>query len=738
MSVGKRIRDGWALVQPYIGVTLPREIFIENWRLAVFLFALRVGVIIWIILNYWGGQSSVWLKESTPTGSARGFADIESENTQRYQRDSLREMLRPEPGGLCDPAQLSRLAYVHDKPIHRNFSVIHCGMLPFPDEAVYSEVGTTFVPTVVRDTHLVTTAVPDLIGDCKDCELLGGCSTLVEHTDAPPTVWSFSGRLNVELECICECVSRETFFVPGVLSVPLHFFYEASVDYRGRTKHLKNNDMVNIIRDNRTEEVIATVGKGEPIALTVGELLAHANLTNVFASSVSDSQPNQITGNGVSRYPVTRITGAEIVIHLNYNKNHVHSDQDIDNKLQTVYLSVEVFPKWTSLVQMSYDTPPDQHGKGISRIRQMEGLRIRGEFGGEFSEFDPFKLFTFIAACSVYLYLPNLVLVLLTCYFLGPLSVIYYNAQVLVVSFRSLLCGILSRSLKTLEMYTSILEREIEDRDDTHTSVSPSMFAQMLGTIFRESDGLDPLEMRTLQGIVLHELCVESPKRVSRTDFLRCVASDEICSRLELAQLFDVQRRRCCFEIFFDTQRSTRLDFMESSVRRIATLPANEMIGLGGRIWMMGSADRKACDTQRSPEETERLMAEMREQRNAVQAERADFAERLHAARERHLEDWNIFVRELREEEEKLGEERSLLAKEALELQAALDELRAGCEEPAATDPRSDGSRPVAEARKRNDAVDGSRSVSRIGTRLSMRQAIRRVNLELCEVGPTR
>jgi len=586
-SLRKRWHQLVDLIIPYIGVTLPRKVFIENHRLVYLQLFLQAGVVAWLIYQILSGEY-FWNIKVIPGGRVESFPS--ESHVEAYFEAGVREMRGS--AAICDPARSSRYNYAFKDTVAidsgagdatfntNNFTGMKCTQLPLY-EAFVDEVQSLFIPTYFEEAFVISNLTADDQSDglCHvECETLGACP---EDPQLALPTFRWSGLLSpVTLDCICQCFSRGRYFVAGVGSLSISVSPAAWVKTpAGEVRHYDN--VPTFVRDRHSKNIIRRIDSdtnSDPVTITVDELL-HLDAKTLDTLAVN-TFPNSIADDSVSRFPRVRLTGATVKVNMAYH--NAGDPEYIDSVPGGVvnYIEVTVSPQWVGRTFLDYEHLMTEARDSGSLVRQrsMNGIRVEFQIGGSFSFLDVLKVFTYLANLIVYMALPNMLTALITRYLLGPLSVLYYNAQVLVVSMKMMYTGILARSLEALEMYHSMLERQERDREneaiaqrsqESHEAldyVTPDTCARMLGEIFKGYDDLDAEEIRTMQGVLMSGLDPESTSEVQRGCFLECFMNREICMREDMTKMFDTRRTPCCLEWLLDSERQRRINIAKTGL----------------------------------------------------------------------------------------------------------------------------------------------------------------------------
>jgi len=570
------------VLDEWVGVNLPKTVFVQNYRLGLIDGFLKVCVISYVVATLFlsGAESDISSVSYAPSSIISFWSEFASYN------DVVQKDMRSD---LCDPAKNNKYDYGYSPNwIYENHL---CTWLHKRDRAIKLE-DSLFVPTysesafdIIKKGSKVSAGGSCSDADC-DSSKIGVCKLSSNG-------WK-SDLFDADGNCVCKCSSSKNEFAVGVEGITLHFLHLPVWPVKSRPwikqqgletlpknqkEVWKGEEMVTIVRDINKKE-FARFGTDEEVQLKIGDILRMGGPKGHTLDETNkvDNRTNSLIGHathpqtGLQADPHLRITGANVNIMVSYH--NTKSDQNDHQDLPGVvcYVDIEIVPRWTGLPigdVANVETSGD-HEQQISS-RYYYGLKIRFIPSGKFEFFSLNKLLTYLASAIVYLTVPNFLMVLFTKFCLGTLSEMYYKAQCTLLDFWELFSGQVVRALVGLYCYNAIAakgERQLADKQGRNRSPSElteknrvlekSFLHECLVDLFEEHDGLDDDEIDTIQRVLTKVLDKAGNHTVSQQAFVEAAVNADVGNMRGWAKLFDMDRRPCCLERMFDTNIGAR------------------------------------------------------------------------------------------------------------------------------------------------------------------------------------
>jgi len=524
-----------------IGVTLPKEVYIQNHRLGFFLLVLRVAALAFCLNIILNAPTKGWLRNELPIGSVVAWAE-----SGNYTDQSIADLGAP----FCDEALNEKFDYWYDASW--SYTNASCRSLPAGERSM-KHAGEIYVPTYFSETFAETRAAnkTGIKGDCRSaCRSEGACPNLVEgHVGS--RVFQPTGSFNAFGDCLCTCETSQNVFAVGASAIQVALETSAKVREDPNLNKFKRyistrgDEVLTVIRSIQGDIAVefARFKPGETVKLSVADWMKLGSVHSL--NGVNDeTRENYKADTKYEKFPLLRITGAEVMISINYHNklDPAHSTPDWAGPV--CYIEVSVLKVWSSKPIMAWGAVEDVRGAGSYRYRYYYGISFKYESKGHFSFWNPIGVFTILASVVVYLNMPNFLMVYLTRYCLGTLSSIYYKAQTEILETGNLFYGLLCRALIGKACYEMLLSRQKQEQH-SHGNMSPSTglteasLDVHLKELFEDEERLDQHELATIRSVLSEGLDVGTEGIVSRKAFVEGCTSSEECTLRELVDLFD-------------------------------------------------------------------------------------------------------------------------------------------------------------------------------------------------------
>eukprot|EP00928_Gymnodinium_smaydae_P065526 TRINITY_DN48648_c0_g1_i1.p1 TRINITY_DN48648_c0_g1~~TRINITY_DN48648_c0_g1_i1.p1 ORF type:complete len:582 (-),score=47.70 TRINITY_DN48648_c0_g1_i1:9-1754(-) len=546
---------------------VPKTCAIENLRLALFLWLLRLVSLSWCLYNL--VENNALSTQSVPAG----FQTFWSSMSKRYKaaQDTDRNQT------FCLEAWKYDFQYDRDA----TFAYVDAKCFDIRPEERWMKLGDTlFLPSYIQESIISKKAgAAPLAKNCSNaCQGMAGCSTGSYVPDR---------SVNGLGKCLCECAITRNRFVTAVEENVVAFEHGMRVVGFSGARDIEafsvtrsfeeGQKIMTIVRDAQGKK-LKVFQPGEVIQLTLGQLLrfADASLEDVGLFS-----SNFIQKPGVSKHPLRRLTGTSIVIGMKYyNKQDREHPGDVDYIV--CFLDVVVASQWESKAAVDHSFVSDvAHGEDSYRVRYMFGMRVSFTASGSFSFFDPNKSLTTLASLLVYWSLPTAIVTLIAHYCLGGLSTFYMRASVESIEPGKMLHSLLNRSSAALHMHQSmnrswrdgarannqVQTSDLSDVTSAETSVGSrrSSFAKSrITSVVRElfhftNSHVHGCSLADKQICALRSVMCGSKSVVAKDAFIEGFLANDPASLELCGQTFDVKRRRGFLERSLEDGRVRRL-----------------------------------------------------------------------------------------------------------------------------------------------------------------------------------
>jgi len=538
----------------FVGVTLPKEVYIQNHRLGfVLLFAQGLALVLCIhtILN---APEKGWLRNELPIGGVYAWAE-----NGNYIDQSIADLGAP----FCNETINEKFNYWYSATW--TYTNMSCRSLP-PGERSMKLTGEIYVPTYFTETFGETQVASKVVGNgscISACRLQGNCTNIVDkHVGSK--VFESTGSMNSFGECLCKCESSHNVFAVGASAL------RVVIETQAKVREDPNLDTFQYYVSNGGEDVLTVVkftrdGKAiesrrflahEPVSLTVAEWLelGGVRLDDLNEETVANQNKNP----KYTPFPSMRITGVDVTLSANYHNklDPAHNTPDWDGPV--AYIKVSVKKVWASKPIMDWGAVEDARGVGSHRYRYYYGVRFQYSSHGHFSFWNPIGVFTIIASGIVYLKLPLIGMRFLVRYGSGAFSSIYRKAQMDCLETGDMFLGLLCRALAGTACYDMLLNNQRRDeKDEFAVEVTDSSLRTQLKALFEKDDRLDEKEMGVIMSLLGGlETTTGVVTREKFVDIFTNTASP--CNLRELADFYDFESEKTGCMAVFDSGRLAR------------------------------------------------------------------------------------------------------------------------------------------------------------------------------------
>lgn len=573
------------LLTPYVAATFPKQITIHNIWVGLLFWGLRVLSLIWCAYGLWTIRAQTI--KVVPL-SAAAFWSTQSKRYAEAQQADLQS------AHCSNPDQFQ---YQYDAEGIFRYTNLSCSNLQA--ERWFKGESELYFPSFVQENVTQVLAVVGL--DCsKSCAINVSCAS----GEAVAT-----GERNDMKQCLCKCTTSRNRFITAVEENIVS--WEHAVIAEERTAWVQKvhtassgtaSDKLKTIFRYENGTTMKSFAPGEIITISLGELFAMSHTKISLNQYLDDTIINFIKGDGISAYPLLRMTGFRLeVIQNYYNEEDPSHPHDHDGPVCIV--TVQGVKEWSSQPRIDFSDPSDlATGTGKFRHRYYYGVRVTFRATGSFSFFDPERIFGIIATIVVYLSLPTSIAMFIVNNMLGTLSVIYSNATYEIIDVPSLLKGILTRALAAHQAYwafwrgktateagveslrpeleqstvTSLREPVSSEADSVEEAISrhkvephESVLLARLRALFKavNVDGkLDEGELSTIQVLLTESMGVST--QMTERQFIEYHLSGDSADLATISDVFDVERRRYPLERLFDTDVPTKKSLQRTLSKR--------------------------------------------------------------------------------------------------------------------------------------------------------------------------
>lgn len=405
-------------IAPSVCVYFPKYVRLRNERLGWLLFALRAGVVIFILGTSW--NSRPWLESKVPLGSQSFWAERDTVPGAAMERADM-------ASDLCNPATKWKYEYQYDAEGKWTYFNHTCKVLKMADRFVKGE-NELFIPTYTQDSWVRERRVPR---GASDSSCNAACAGLPScHAAGTEAAFVHAEELQHGVnpsECVCTCSVTDNYYFAGQEALEVHFEHSTDNpgdgDPRAFRSTNKTHNMLTIVRHAKDGRKLRQIQPGEQVHFQIKDLLDYADVHSLQDPATFTSA-NFLTTPGVVEYAPLRLTGLALRVGFNYVNAESRSSQGWDHDGPICFIEVSAEPSWTSKpVSIEYGSAEEiQTGEVVSRQKYQYGLRIKMSSTGEFSYLDILGIFLFLASSAVYLSFPMLLMHVLIWFFLGDLT----------------------------------------------------------------------------------------------------------------------------------------------------------------------------------------------------------------------------------------------------------------------------------------------------------------------------
>ncbi|CAE8583712.1 unnamed protein product [Polarella glacialis] len=540
-------------------VWVPQYAVIRNSRLGILLWLLKLGAALWIVYSIVASRS--WNNIAKPMSFA----------TELWQKSGDPVFKNRDDVPHCN--DLARYAYNYSSNYH--YQPASCRKMP-PGEDYARRPGLEILyPTFFQDQSTRAFATADCgAGGAAEafCTGEGG----VMEVPGP----GLAG---------CACTQSESYFAKNVESDGFflsHGYlvkgmgYSGSHGQRARSRLPFVEETTEDDRSDRwqrkREEELLTIIKGtngqdcqlqgrsrfysqdaiDGIGGSLNEWLSCAGVT-------LDSQDERARSGhpGENMAPQARLTGMTLQLTLSYmNKHHGENHNGI-----VCFLRVESRQHWNSDNLVRYGSLPDKTGATSMRYSTRRGVSVVVQAEGAFSFFDSTSLNNAVVNAVVTFNLPDLIVALFAMSCLGVLSEIYSKTRCKEVEVKAQCQGSLTRMLVAAAVFKTFAASE--------KGVSSEQVFGLLDGIFRKhrEDGvLDQKEISVLASHMMAALDPNGDQFADFDEFVKFFVSSEVISVHDMAQMYDIDRRRPFLErLFHDSSIGHRSELTAQVGKRL-------------------------------------------------------------------------------------------------------------------------------------------------------------------------
>eukprot|EP00928_Gymnodinium_smaydae_P074022 TRINITY_DN5710_c0_g1_i1.p1 TRINITY_DN5710_c0_g1~~TRINITY_DN5710_c0_g1_i1.p1 ORF type:complete len:599 (-),score=24.33 TRINITY_DN5710_c0_g1_i1:127-1878(-) len=559
------------ILNQHVVTVVPTRCRIENLRLAVLFWSLRLGSMSWCFYNMW--VNNALTSQAFPSSTESFWSSISKEG---YKAAQDKDRTRP----FCTEPWKFDFQYDPDGI----FTYVGAKCFDIRPEERYIKTGRTlYFPSFIQESTVsMKPGAAPVAKNCSNaCHGITGCST---------GSYTPEGTVNGLGACLCRCAAIRNRFVTAVEENVVDFQYvvrtASAFDVSGTTvseisSATKLSDegekIMTFVRGPDNREVLKVFQPGDVIQLSLGQILRFAN-TSLDALSMASS--NYIQRTDVNEYPLRRLTGMAVNINLKfYNKQDTHHPKTFD--YHVCFIDISISDQWESKITLDQSGLLDaDRQEGSYRVRYMHGVRLSFSTSGSFSFVDPQKGLTALAALIVYWSIPTAILSFVTRYCLGGLSILYKRATVEAIKPDKLFHSLLLRSDAALHMHrgmisswrkgvrathqVQIVEPRIDASNEAKYGIERSFvsdfgFADSVEE-HRITDDVQELLNFTCSGQIqdsggdtrriraMKSVMCKSKKAVDKDVFIEGLMASDPASLELCSKLFDVRRRRGILE----------------------------------------------------------------------------------------------------------------------------------------------------------------------------------------------
>eukprot|EP00928_Gymnodinium_smaydae_P028602 TRINITY_DN21771_c0_g3_i1.p1 TRINITY_DN21771_c0_g3~~TRINITY_DN21771_c0_g3_i1.p1 ORF type:complete len:658 (-),score=89.72 TRINITY_DN21771_c0_g3_i1:227-2134(-) len=568
---------GWRdCLSENVVTVLPKTCYIQNLKLAVLFWSLRIICLAWCLGTMW--ENNALTSQVVPRASRSFWSSV---NKTRYVDAKKADRKKP----FCTNS--GNFAYQYDADGLYKYQNAKCFDVRMDARYVKGE-DELYFPSYIQEGVVTVKAgaAPATSDDCTNA-----CTGL--SSSYAPT-----GSINEFGKCMCEHIVLRDRFVVGVEEnmVDLEHTVQAEDSFLLHTSTYEASSttgptdpggkLKTIVREPITHRQLKVFEPGELIQLTLGQIFEFSKMS--LDDEMNKTKPNYISG--ANMYPLKRLTGLSVEITMKYyNLQDTRHPKDHDGPV--CYMEIGVRESWSSKIQSDQDTLIDvENQEGTYRHRYTYGIRVTFKVAGSYSFFDPQKAFTALATVFVYWSMPTAVITFLAQWCLGRLSDIYMEASCEPIRPNDLFHQLLIRSVAAQYLFRGIKHSLthgdecakqvtdaviLEEKKDATPLANPSHDSRFeflttsnkheaspaekeqrkimdnlhaLFTTTRHAEGLDECEYETLHSV----LCGKGGMTLEEDVFIEGFTAGDASSLAVCSMLFDLQRRRGTLEWMFE------------------------------------------------------------------------------------------------------------------------------------------------------------------------------------------
>jgi len=583
------------VLDEWIGVTLPKTVFIQNARLGMLDLFLKLIVILYVVIDLIHNYDIIDYAR-VPESAINIW-----ESSGGYKSASETEML----SDMCNPDNNDDYDYRYGMSTKYVYTNLTCTELSSLERAQKISQREMYIPTSIEEGYnSIQLASKDIVTSCTDAH----CQALGKTCPGAPSGYYTPHGLNPAGQCLCECVTRRALLATGVNEVTIAFNHYPQwpiselpwLERRGEKQPtgVKELNMVTILRSHDGSIYREIQPDKHNVKLTVRELLSLAGSDTL--DDFMDTAPNGLLDPSMDftaeyraklkEMPHFRITGIGIIISVQYlnprSREHPGGKYG-DNPI--CYLDIQTLKKWQGapVVERFSINPSNEE---VYRTRYYYGVRVTFSVSGNYQFFDMSKLLVYLASTIVFLTVPTFFMSLFTKFCLGSLSEMYYTSQMQLLDSWDLFSGQVCRALVGMFTFDKMVREGYQKSgkkmppgvaqvvappatEDAAKDVVPEksilnraesnilqwdMMRDQLRTLFKEDPNLDDNEIHGLTRALLRILEDKSDHAVHQKAFVDCVVNTDMCSLTTWSKLFDHDRKPCFLEMIFDTNRKAR------------------------------------------------------------------------------------------------------------------------------------------------------------------------------------
>jgi len=285
-----------------------------------------------------------------------------------------------------------------------------------------------------------------------------------------------------------------------------------------------------------------------------GLMLPLKSLISCTPVSLETQAEELKSGNlGENHAPHLRITGLKLQLELNYQNPHVHR-RITEHPGVICFVRVVAVTQWTAHDFTDYTQLPGSTNETSYRYRYAYGVVVVAQGKGRFGKFDPFSLLTAVCNAIVMVAIPAEIIYWISLYCAGLLSKIYCKAALEYLHVYKDFPGISVRMITAVSAFRALTKQLETPCGSLGPMTVEDVRSCMTDILHRDiqSKVLDNHEIEALVACTLDSLDHDKLGNVLMDDFLHAAAGKETMNMGDIAQFFDVDRRKGWLEMMFD------------------------------------------------------------------------------------------------------------------------------------------------------------------------------------------